>query len=72
MVGSNDTISMLFRTAVYLQAVVAFDPPTDVTCYIQARGRARKCNSHYCWMAPQSVEADVKKAVSTKLLKMQQ
>lgn len=55
-----------------LQAVVAFDPPSDITCYIQARGRARKCNSRYYWMAPQSLEADVKKAVSMKLLKMQQ
>ncbi|WIA14738.1 hypothetical protein OEZ85_003224 [Tetradesmus obliquus] len=34
------------------ELVVAFEPPTDVTQYIQARGRARKRNSEYCWMVP--------------------
>eukprot|EP00878_Enallax_costatus_P003037 GHUV01003235.1.p1 GENE.GHUV01003235.1~~GHUV01003235.1.p1 ORF type:complete len:473 (+),score=137.64 GHUV01003235.1:72-1421(+) len=38
------------------QAVVAFDPPNEVTQYIQARGRARKAGSKYYWLAPDSLE----------------
>lgn len=36
------------------QLVVAYDPPTNVTQYIQARGRARAPDSTYAWMRPAS------------------
>uniref|UniRef100_A0A383WL31 P-loop containing nucleoside triphosphate hydrolase protein n=1 Tax=Tetradesmus obliquus TaxID=3088 RepID=A0A383WL31_TETOB len=36
------------------ELVVAFEPPTDVTQYIQMRGRARKRGSKYCWLVRSS------------------
>lgn len=32
--------------------VVAFEPPPNVTTYIQSRGRARQPGSTFCWMVP--------------------
>ena len=36
------------------QMVTAFEPPPTITNYIQARGRARKAGSRYCWLVPES------------------
>jgi endoribonuclease Dicer len=36
------------------QLVTAFEPPPNITNYIQARGRARKEGSKYCWFVPES------------------
>lgn len=35
-----------------MQLVVAYDPPQNVTQYIQARGRARAAGSTYAWLLP--------------------
>jgi hypothetical protein len=35
-----------------MQMVVAYDPPSHVTQYIQARGRARSPGSTYAWLRP--------------------
>jgi hypothetical protein len=37
---------------VCLQMVVAYDPPSNVTLYIQSRGRARAEGSRYAWLRP--------------------
>lgn len=63
---------VLFAALIILQAVIAFDPPKEVTPYIQARGRARKAGSHYYWLAPDSLEADPKLAISFEMQKRQQ
>lgn len=47
---------------VCMQLVVAYDPPPDVTMYIQCRGRARAPGSIYAWLkARGSFEVDLKK-----------
>lgn len=63
---------LLFVVLCVVQAVVAFDPPNNVTTYIQARGRARKAGSFYYWLTPDSQEIDPKKAVSRQMSKLQQ
>jgi hypothetical protein len=49
-----------------LQLVVAYDPPLDVTLYIQARGRARAPGSTYAWMLPQSLTSQERKKMLEK------
>lgn len=36
-----------------MQMVVAYDPPLNVTLYIQSRGRARAAGSTYAWLRPE-------------------
>lgn len=41
-----------FMPNLRMQMVVAYDPPPNVTLYIQSRGRARAEGSTYAWLRP--------------------